>query len=75
MEKFAELIVRECTGIMYNSMQDTEQPYDLAYRAMLVQLIAEVKARFGIESRREKIDNAMKEAFRNGIDLSGQETP
>lgn len=76
LEKFAELIVRECTNIMHNSMQNTQQPYDLAYHAMLVQLIAEINELFGIvESKREKFEAAMKDAFKNGVDLSGQETP
>ncbi len=75
-DKFAELIVRECTDLMYNAMQNTEQPYDLAYHAMLTQLIAEIQEQFGIaESKRQKFGQAIKEAFKNGVDLSGQETP
>lgn len=76
LQKFAELIVQECVNLMYNSMQNTDKSYDLAHHAMLAQLIAEIKNQFGIaESKREKFDNAMKDAFKNGVDLSGKETP
>jgi len=74
-EKFAELIVRECTDIMYNSMQDTKQSYDLAYHAMLAQLIADINDQFGIESKGEKFETAFRKKFEGGLDLSGQETP
>jgi hypothetical protein len=49
MHWLTERTVRMCTDIMYNSMQDAQQPYDLAYHAMLVQLIAEIKEHFGLE--------------------------
>ena len=74
-EKFAELIVRECTDKMYKVMQKTEQT-DLAYNAMLTAIIADIHQSFDIkDSKADQFTRAMENAFKNGIDLSGQETP
>ena len=67
LEKFAELIVQEC-GValspMLRDMISRGQAHDL------------IKEHFGIkESKREQFDKAMREAFKDGVDLSGKETP
>jgi hypothetical protein len=75
VDKFAEMIVAECTDKMYKVMQKTEQT-DLAYNAMLTAIIADIHQSFNIkDSKADQFTRAMENAFKNGIDLSGQETP
>lgn len=75
IERFAELIVLECTDKMYKVIQKTEQT-DLAYNAMLTAIIADIHQSFDIkDSKADQFTRAMENAFKNGIDLSGQETP
>ncbi len=67
IERFAELIVKEC-GValspMLRDMISRGQAHDL------------IKEHFGIkESKREQFNKAMREAFKDGVDLSGKETP
>ena len=49
------------------------------YRPMADRVRAELDklyAEYGVkENKREKIDKAMREAFKDGVDLSGKETP
>ena len=71
-EKFAELIVLECTDKMYKVMQGTE-PADLAYNAMLTAIIADIHQSFDLKDK--QFTRSMENAFKHGIDLSGQETP
>jgi len=73
--EFAELIVRECTNKMCKVIENTEQN-DLAYNAMLTAIIADIRESFGIQERRaERFSRSIVLAFKNGVDLSGQETP
>jgi hypothetical protein len=71
-EKFAELIVRECSKISEDDVTDGDACCtNTAYR-----IARQIKRHFGVEeSKREKIDRAMREAFKDGVDLSGKETP
>jgi hypothetical protein len=60
--KFAELIIRECANVIHSRI-GPKSAFD-------------VLEHFGVEeSKREKIDKAMREAFKDGVDLSGKETP
>jgi hypothetical protein len=66
-KKFAELIIEEC-GValspMLRDMVSRGQAYDL------------IKQHFGFEeSRQEKFRKSFEEAFKDGVDLSGRETP
>lgn len=75
LEKFGELIVRECIGKIHKNMSNDEQA-DLAYNAMLTAIIADIYHSFGIqESKSEKFSKAFEKSFEGGINLSGQETP
>jgi hypothetical protein len=82
-EKFAELIVQECVEqIQICSEQiknDDGYADDNIWPIMqsIVDAVAiDVKEHFGVaESKREKIDKAMRAAFKDGVDLSGKETP
>jgi hypothetical protein len=61
--KFAESIVRECIG----ALDDADG--SIHHSECLLE-------HFGIqETKREKFDRAIKEAFKDGADLSGKETP
>jgi hypothetical protein len=74
-QKFAELIVQECVDKINKNMPNSEQT-DLAYNAMLVAIIADVYESFGIQERKsERFNSSFESAFKNGVDLSGQETP
>ena len=74
-QRFAELIVRECTDKMYKVMENTEQ-IDLAYNAMLTSIIADIHKSFCIqESKSEKFSKAFIKVFEGGADLSNKETP
>ena len=67
LEKFAELIVRECVEWCdaYATIDGTAQ-----------QIRDAIKNHFGVEeSKQEKFEKSIIEAFKNGVDLSGQETP
>jgi hypothetical protein len=48
LEKFAELIVRECVAKIRKGTENTVQ-YDLAYNAMLTAIIADIHESFGVE--------------------------
>jgi hypothetical protein len=80
LEKFAELIVRECVEqgklIQSQTIVDGSEEY-IAGRAMGIEVFMnQIKQHFGVEeSKREKIDKAMRAAFKDGVDLSGKETP
>ncbi len=66
--KFAELIVRECAEFA------RQHNLEKADRSHMIHTA--IKEHFGVEeSKREKIDKAMREAFKDGVDLSGKETP
>ena len=71
-EKFAELIVRECSKISEDDITDGDACCtNTAYR-----IARQIKRHFGVEeSRREQIDKAMQAAFKDGVNLSGKETP
>lgn len=70
-EKFAELIVRECMTVCEN----LDKEYD-GEDVLATWCATEIGKHFGIkESKREQIDKAMREAFKNGVDLSGRNTP
>ncbi len=72
IERFAELIVAECSKISEDDITDGDACCtNTAYR-----IARQIKRHFGVEeSKREKIDRAMREAFKDGVDLSGKETP
>jgi hypothetical protein len=80
LQKFAELIVRECVEqgklIQSQTIVDGSEEY-IAGRAMGIEVFMnQIKQHFGVEeSKREKIDKAMRAAFKDGVDLSGKETP
>ena len=48
LEKFAELIVRECVAKIRKGTENTVQ-YDLAYNAMLTAIIADIQESFGVK--------------------------
>jgi hypothetical protein len=79
-EKLAELIVQECVEqgklIQSQTIVDGSEEY-IAGREMGIEVFMnQIKEHFGIkESKREQIDKAMREAFENGVDLSGRNTP
>jgi hypothetical protein len=74
MERFAELIVLECTKAVMDGTKEgdhyaqrIEEHFDNGPGGIL---------HFGVEeSRREQIDKAMQAAFKDGVNLSGKETP
>lgn len=71
--KFGQLIVRDCIRIMH---EQERIPKEFFYPKSAQQHELAIRDHFGIkESKREKIDKAMKEAFKDGVDLSGKETP
>jgi hypothetical protein len=72
LNKFAELIVRECAKVSKDDITDGDACCtNTAYR-----IASQIKKHFGIkETKREQIDKAMREAFKNGVDLSGRDTP
>ena len=78
--KFAELIIAECVEqgkiIQSQSIVNGSEEY-VAGREMGIEVFMnQIKQHFGVEeSKREKIDKAMREAFKDGVDLSGKETP
>jgi hypothetical protein len=63
LEKFAELIVRECADFLKDTLDDHFAAEQL-------------EEHFGVEdTKREQFDRAIKAAFKDGADLSGKETP
>jgi hypothetical protein len=48
IQKFAQLIVRECVAKIRKGTENTAQ-YDLAYNAMLTAIIADIQESFGVE--------------------------
>ena len=72
--KFAELIVQECVASILKGIQNTDH-VDLVYNAMLTSIIADIHKSFGIKSKQETFSQAIKDSFKDGVDLSGQETP
>ena len=73
-EKLAELIVQECVRVMYDDAIERQVPPDINQTP--IHYAVAVLEHFGIkESKREQIDKAMREAFKNGVDLSGRNTP
>lgn len=73
-KKFAELIVQECVASILKGIQNTDH-VDLVYNAMLTSIIADIHESFGIKSKQETFSQAIKDSFKDGVDLSGQETP
>ena len=74
-EKFAELIVRDCTDKIHQSMLNTDHS-DLAYNAMLAAIKADIYESFGMqESKSDRFSRSLELAFKDGIDLRGQDTP
>ena len=73
-KKFAELIVQECVASILKGIQNTDH-VDLVYNAMLTSIIADIYKSFGIKSKQETFSQAIKDSFKDGVDLSGQETP
>ena len=81
--KFAELIVRECIQNIRDNMKiakvDTLGDKDLFLETLRTSghfYITELERHFGVEeSRREKFRKSFEEAFKDGVDLSGRETP
>jgi hypothetical protein len=73
LEKFAELIVRECIGVIDGG----RFLHDQAPTALFAkECSSAIKRHFGVEeTKREQIDKAMRAAFKNGVNLSGKETP
>jgi hypothetical protein len=79
-EKLAELIVQECVEqgklIQSQTIVNGSEEY-IAGREMGIEVFMnQIKQHFGVkESKREQIDKAMREAFKDGVNLSGKETP
>jgi hypothetical protein len=82
--KFAELIVAECMNQVEEQykpvLEDKEMMKDTHWDGYVQcgvdSYVAIREHFFGVEeSKREKIDRAMREAFKDGVDLSGKETP
>jgi hypothetical protein len=73
-QKFAELIVQECVASILKGIQNTDH-VDLVYNAMLTSIIADIYKSFGIKSKQETFSQDIKDSFKDGVDLSGQETP
>jgi len=74
-EIFAKLIVQECMTIC---KKHPSRDLDNGWFADAVapHLVQQFEEHFGVEeSKREKFRKSFKEAFKNGLDLSGQETP
>jgi hypothetical protein len=70
--KFAELIVRECAQVSEDDITDG----DACCTNTADRIARQIKKHFGVEeSRREKFRKSFEEAFRDGVDLSGRETP
>ena len=70
---FAELIVQECISVIY---KEEKLPEGFIMPKSAMTLEHALKQHFGSkESRRKKFEKAIKEAFENGVDLSGRETP
>lgn len=70
--KFAELIVRECAQVSEDDITDG----DACCTNTADRIARQIKKHFGVEeSRREKFRKSFEEAFKDGVDLSGQETP
>jgi hypothetical protein len=55
-------------------IQDTDHS-DLVYNAMLTAIVADIHESFGIKSKQETFSQAIKDVFKDGVDLSGQKTP
>lgn len=79
--KFAELIVRDCIDkietyrIPVGNSASGELACEWTYAA-LKEIRDDIKEHFGVEdSKREKFRKSFEEAFKGGVDLSGQETP
>jgi hypothetical protein len=69
-KKFAELIVKECAGVAEVSMPINSYPDDR------LTVKNNVLKHFGVEeTKREKFRNSFEEAFKDGVDLSGRNTP
>ena len=67
LEKFAELIIRECS-------QMVEDKFDFCGDEIII--AEQILKHFGFEeSRQEKFRKSFEEAFKDGVDLSGRETP
>jgi hypothetical protein len=67
LEKFAELIVRECADLFRLTFTDEQ------YQRRIDKTILK---HFGVEeTKREKFRNSFEEAFKDGVDLSGRNTP
>ena len=72
LEKFAQLIVRECMTIC----QDIDGEDNIDARSGRQDCAVEIREHFGVEeTKREQFDKAMREAFKDGVDLSGRNTP
>jgi hypothetical protein len=70
--KFAELIVRECAQVSEDDITDG----DACCTNTADRIARQIKKHFGVEeSRREKFRKSFEEAFKDGVDLSGRETP
>jgi hypothetical protein len=66
-QKFAELIVRECADLFRLTFTDEQ------YQRRIDKTILN---HFGVEeTKREKFRNSFEEAFKDGVDLSGRNTP
>ena len=68
LEKFAELIVAECAKVCDELQKwPSTEPRHCA---------SDIRIHFGVEeSRQEKFRKSFEEAFKDGVDLSGRETP
>lgn len=77
LENFAQLIAVHCISLIRESMSDSERS-DLVYNAMLVDVISKINNEFFKHkdtSKREKFAAAFEDAFKDGVDLSGRDTP
>jgi hypothetical protein len=77
IEKFAELIVRECIAMCENNdFPKNPDLFEHGWDGGLQNAQERMMNHFGIEeNKREQIDKAMRAAFKDGVDLSGKKTP
>lgn len=70
---FGEMILRECIELLHEQ-ERTPEGFFYAKGANIHELA--ILNHFGIkETKRDKFSRAMREALKNGIDLSGKNTP
>ena len=73
-EQFARSIVGHISSMMREAMSNEKQA-DFVYNAMLIDLMVNIDHAFSASAKREIISASFEKAFKDGVDLSGKETP